>query len=658
MMFPSPADLSSALQIDLGFLVSFVLLGMIFDRESLLGRLVLGLTTMAAIGTYVAWRWFDTLPAFDISPGSLWTYVFFLFEAVATAYTLLSILILLRWQDRGGEADDAQRQLETHGGWPGVDIFICSYNEPLEVLEKAILTALAIDYPDFTVYVLDDTRRGWLRDYCEEVGAQYLTRPDNKGAKAGNLNNGLKATAALSNAPLILVLDADFATFPNILRRTVGLFADPKTAVVQTPQFFYNPDPIQHNLSSSHAWVDDQRIFFDIFQPAKDAWRCAFCVGTSFVVRRDRLAEIGGFPDSAICEDLNLSYHLMPLGYETHWLNERLSVGLSAEGLPEFITQRTRWCLGTIQVALLRDGPIFGRGFTFMQRLHFVHSVMNWLCKPFIVLMLIGPALYWLFDLPAFHADYLSFLRYGVPALIALWTFGGWISNGRTLPLFMEVTHALPAPAVTLTLMSALIRPFGRPFKVTDKGGDRAKSVVRVKMALIFGGLSAITGGSIAWWFLSPYAPAEPSPTDLFNLVWAGVSMILTFVCFLICFERPRHEERFAMDEAAVLAEEGGSPFKGRLTGLSMRTAAIELDPSNAVEGGAAVFLKIDGVRLLPGRVLDLTERTIVVGFEPNADQRRQLILRIFPQPREHVASRANFRQAWTALVRRATRPA
>ena len=50
----------------------------------------------------------------------------------------------------------------------------------------------------------------------------------------------------------------------------------------------------------------------------------------------------------------------MRQGYETHWLNERLSAGLSAEGLPEYISQRTRWCLGTIQVALLKDGPFRG----------------------------------------------------------------------------------------------------------------------------------------------------------------------------------------------------------------------------------------------------------------------------------------------------------
>ena len=44
------------------------------------------------------------------------------------------------------------------------------------------------------------------------------------------------------------------------------------------------------------------------------------------------------------------------------------------------------------------------------------------------------------------------------------------------LPLFMEVTHIMTALAVTVTIASSAVRPFGRPFKVTDKGGDRSIS--------------------------------------------------------------------------------------------------------------------------------------------------------------------------------------
>jgi cellulose synthase (UDP-forming) len=204
-----------------------------------------GLTTGSLLIMYALWRWHDILSTFAFSVQNFWQYFFFAFEAFAIVYTLMSIVILFRSIDRSGQADDAQKKMEREGDFPPVDIFICTYDEPLEILERSILTALALDYPDATVWVLDDTRRRWLREYCAEAGARYITRADNKGAKAGNLNNGLALTAAQTNAPVILVLDADFAPRRDFLKRTVRLLLNPDVAVVQTPQFYYNPDPIQ-----------------------------------------------------------------------------------------------------------------------------------------------------------------------------------------------------------------------------------------------------------------------------------------------------------------------------------------------------------------------------------------------------------------------------
>ncbi len=653
-MFPEPQDLGSVLAFDIGIFVTLLLLSRLLSRDSVMGRALFGASAAAIIVSYGAWRWQETLPPFEWSIGSLWTHAFFGFEAVAIAYTLLSIVILLRWRDRSGDADRCEAILTRRDCWPKVDVFICTYNEPLDVLEKSIIPALAIDYPDFTVWVLDDTRRAWLKDYCESVGARYITRADNQGAKAGNLNNALRHSASDTNAPLILVLDADFAPRRDILRRAVGLFGDPKAGIVQTPQFFYNADPVQHNLMAADSWVDDQRIFFDVFQPAKDAWGAAFCVGTSFVVRRDALNEIGGFPDGAICEDINLSYTLMSRGYETHWLNEPLSLGLSAEGLPEYITQRTRWCLGTMQVALLPDGPLRGRGYTFVQRVHYIHGILNWLCKPFLVLMLVAPSLYWLFGLPAYHADYLGFLRYGLPALLALWIHGGWISGRRTLPLFMEVTHMLPAPAITLTLLSALVRPFGRPFKVTDKGGDRSSSQLRFKLAATFGSISLLSAGGIVWYLISPEAPAEVSSLDLFNLLWAGVAMTMTFAAFIVCFERPRRDEPFAVDERAVVLADDNLPWSCRLTDLSLNSAALSLANAADICASGAITILIADIGFVRAKVETLAERTATISFELSQAQRARMLVKLFSVSSRHrIANRASFGGAFAGLFRR-----
>ena len=652
-MFEAPQDATSVLILDLGILISLLLMDGLLDRTSAAARILFGTTAATLILCYAAWRWHDTLPGGgDRGLALLWPYVFIAFETVAIVYTLMSIVILFRFMDRSREADRAEAYLNASGQWPAVDIFICTYNEPLDVIEKAIIPALAVDYPNATVWVCDDTRRAWLKDYCSTVGAQYLTRPDNTGAKAGNLNNALLQTAERTNAPLILVLDADFAVVPNILRRMVGLFHDQRAAVVQTPQFFFNADPIQHNLMAAEAWVDDQRIFFDIFQPAKDAWGCAFCVGTSFLVRRDRVNEMGGFPHDAICEDINLTYSLMRHGYRTHWLNERLSAGLSAEGLPEYVTQRTRWCLGTIQVALLKNGPFRGRNYSLAERLHYLHGVLNWLCKPFIVLMLAAPSIYWIFDIPAFEADYLSFLRYGVPALLALWVYSGWISGRRTLPLFMEVTHIMTALAITITLASAVIRPFGRPFKVTDKGGDRTASIVRWRMAAGFGGIALLSATSIVWSFVSPYGATEIAPIDYFNLIWAGVAMLFSFVAFLVCFERPRGAERFAIDEPTRV-EVDGSTYAVTLARLGMESALLQGMLRNGIAPGMPMRVWIETAGWVAARVAGSAGCAHEIRLEPNPAQHRALILRLFTTAIDPIARSANLSVALRRLAHR-----
>ncbi|CCE01363.1 cellulose synthase catalytic subunit [Bradyrhizobium sp. STM 3809] len=651
-MFPTASNAASVLSTDLGVLLGLMVMARLLDPARLRDRVLFGVTAASFLMIYTLWRWHDTLPTFDLTLQALWPRLFITLEIVAISYTLMSILILTRSVDRSAQADAAQRAL-ARGEQPAVDIFICTYDEPMEIVERSILAALALDYANKTVWVLDDTRRDWLRSFCDEVGARHLTRPDNKGAKAGNLNNALTATARVSNAPVILVLDADFAPRRDFLQRTVGLLlSEPDIAVVQTPQFYYNPDPIQHNLLASGHWVDDQRFFFDVFQPAKDAWGCAFCVGTSFVVRRERLTEIGGFPHAAISEDLNLTYTLLKRGFRTVWLNEPLSFGLSAEGVPEYITQRARWCLGTIQVALLRDGPLRSRGYSFTQRWHFLHGVLNWLCKPFMVLLLIAPPIYWFAGLPAFEADYLSFLRYGVPALLGTIIYMGWISRSKTLPLFMEATHAVTCFAVTATLLSAAIRPFGRPFKVTDKGGDRSRPRVHGKLAAIFGLIAASSAAAIVWAFVSPNAASEISSIDYFNLLWAGIAMLIAFIAFLVCFELPRSEDQFPIAEAGWLAHRG-EVVPCHVEALSLSSARLAGLRRGATTPGSAMPIHLDGLGWIDASVESVSKKTMQLRLQPSEAQRRQLVVRLFSSSCGVITGQARLRGALAGLARR-----
>ncbi|WP_457106933.1 hypothetical protein [Methylobacterium sp. P5_C11] len=289
------------------------------------------------------------------------------------------------------------------------------------------------------------------------------------------------------------------------------------------------------------------------------------------------------------------------------------------------------------------------------KRPHYLHGVLNWLCKPFIVLRLAAPSIYWIFDIPAFEADYLSFLRYGVPALLALWVYGGWISGRRTLTLFMEVTHIMTALAITLRLASAAIRPFGRPFKVTDKGGDRAVSIVRWRMAAGFGGIALLSAGSIGWSFASPYGATEIAPIDFFNLIWAGVEMLFSFVAFLVCFERPRGAERFVVGEPTRI-EVDGSMYSVTLACLGLESALLQAVLPDGVAPGTPMTAWIEEAGWVSARLAESVDARIEIRLDPDSQQRRALILRLFTTAIDPIARSADLGVALRSLAHRCFR--
>jgi cellulose synthase (UDP-forming) len=615
-------------------------------------RMLFGGLTALLLMRYAVWRVVATMPPSDLGFETLFAWVFLAFEFTAIVYTLMSIHMLVRRRDNHALADRGEAELRRLGAKvPAVDVFICTYNEELAVLEKTIIAAQAIDYPQVKVWVLDDTRRDWLRDYCERKGVHYARRPDNSHAKAGNLNNGLRISADVTNAPYILVLDADFAPQRQIIYRMLGLFADRKVGLVQTPQFYYNADPIQHNLRATDSWVDEQRVFFDVLQPAKDAVDSAFCVGTSFIVRRDLITAAGGFPVGSVCEDIHTTYLLLRHGHVTRWLGERLSNGLSAESIIDYINQRSRWCLGTVQLALLPQGPLRGKGYSLSARMHFLHGLLHWLGKPFMALIMLAPALYWYAGVSVFHASPQAFAAYGLPPLVMFWAYSYWISERRCLPVFSEVSQLVAAMAVTSTLASAMLRPFGRPFKVTNKGLDRSKTVVHWKLVAMFGGLLValqLGGASVA---LSGEAL---TPGDELNLVWTGIALLLCLAALMACVDlpRPEQEERFpwrARTRVRTAAGEG----EARFVNIAADGALVEAKaPLKRLRVGQPLEVYVDTVGWLPARLARKSSAGAELRFDATSEaQREQLVSHVFTVPPSHVAVQVKPWRAASALL-------
>ena len=79
-------------------------------------------------------------------------------ETLISVSMVIFLVTLCRYANRSREADRYEKWLRTlpPEKLPSVDVFLTTYNEGREFVERGIVAAKALDYPRFTVWVLDD----------------------------------------------------------------------------------------------------------------------------------------------------------------------------------------------------------------------------------------------------------------------------------------------------------------------------------------------------------------------------------------------------------------------------------------------------------------------------------------------------------------------
>lgn len=188
--------------------------------------------------------------------------------------------------------------------YPDVDVVIATINEEEKLLQKTIQECLELEYPDKSkihIYICDDGNRKEIKKLAEENKIQYITRNDNKDAKAGNYNNALKYL----KSEYILTLDADMIPKKNFLTDIIPyFFCKEKIGFIQTPQAFYNLDIYQTRFELKDEIPFDQSFFYHELQPEKDKINATVYCGTNAIILRKALDDIGGFATGTLTEDI------------------------------------------------------------------------------------------------------------------------------------------------------------------------------------------------------------------------------------------------------------------------------------------------------------------------------------------------------------------
>jgi cellulose synthase (UDP-forming) len=548
---------------------------------------------------YMVWRVTATAPSGLTSGMGL----FFLFALGLEMLMCVSMVIFLatlsRTTNRSHEADRHEKRLRAlpPDRLPMVDVFLPTYDESPELVERGIVAAKALDYPRFRVWVLDDGRRDWLEQMCAEREVGYIRRPDNKHAKAGNINNALQ----LTSGELFAVFDADFTPHRNFLYRTIGFFlADPRIAIVQTPQHFFNPDVFQINLGLSNVMQDNEREWYDEILASRDAWDCAFCCGTSAVFRRDAIQIIGGIATETVTEDIHTSLKLIQRGYLTRYLNERLSLGLAPENAKSLLIQRRRWARGHVQLLLLMvrqwASKLTARQWLFFAPLHYF---VDFPCRMFFALL---PLIYLWTGWSHFYVPSTSeLLAYLGPAIISLLFLFRWLIPHARVPFLSSATQFYLSARIYPTVLRTLFKPFGAPFRVTPKGRENLHTSDRsakCELALII----ILTIGGIIAGCRSP-GKFYCQTGLLIAICWALCNLVLFGLTLLAVSQRPRlrGEERFPIDRPGSLAAHG----------RKQQCTVVDLSLTGALVAGAADLRPGDSVQLYLDSLIALSATVV-----------------------------------------------
>ncbi len=387
---------------------------------------------------------------------------------------------------------------------PMVSVHIPTYNEPPEMVIETLNALAEVDYPRFEVIVIDNNTkdpRVWepVQAHCRSLGPQFRFFHVDllKGYKAGALNYALERTDA--NAGIIAVIDSDYTVDRQWLKDLVTQFKDSRIGIVQAPQDYRDSDA---GIFKSMCYAE-YRGFFFIGMITRNERNAIIQHGTMTLIRRQVLAELGGWAEWCITEDAELGLRIFEKGYEAAYISTSYGRGLMPDTFGDYKKQRYRWAYGAVQI--LRRHAAFllsskKSRLTSGQRYHFIAGWLPWLADGINLLFnlaALGWSLAMIID-PK-HVDPPLVIFSLLPLSLFAFKVGKLFYLYRTRvksSLFQTLSAAVAGLALSHTIAKAILAGFitrDKPFFRTPKMAKASALVnslaVSVEEILLIGAL-------------------------------------------------------------------------------------------------------------------------------------------------------------------------
>jgi cellulose synthase (UDP-forming) len=476
-----------------------------------------------------------------------------------------------------------------------------------------------------------------------------MTRDNNDHAKAGNINTAFHKTGG----DLVLILDCDHIPTRQFLLHTVGFFYDKKVSFVQTPHWFYNPDPFERNLVTGGRIPVGNELFYKVLQKGNDFWNASFFCGSAAVIRKEHALEVGGIAVETVTEDCHTALRLHSRGYKSVYYDKIMVAGLAPDTFSSYVGQQVRWARGMAQILRL-EFPIFNPklNLTMAQRICYFSATSHFLYGYPRLVYAIAPTLFLLFGINSVQGLGYETLAYAVPHIL-LSLFTNYIIYKHVRFSFwneiFEFAMAFQAGWVT---MLALFNPKLGTFNVTDKGSYISKRTFdwqSMRGLIIVSALVVFSLLSVPFWLL---LRPEDTQAVLVNTMWSGFNLILLAAALLVGFEQPQIRTAHRLDRRLpVVIVSNDQTIMGETLNISETGALVSLEswPNLADEVEIQVMGDFTARVTLTARVIRLSpvndsETFLAIDFvNPTRAQIDALVLVLYSDVQEWYSQKRQY---------------
>lgn len=573
------------------------------------GKILMILTCFFSI-VYLLWRLNFSIPRYAGVAAIVCNIILLLVEGIGFVESLIHYMSMIRLKE--------YTLPEVNGEYPDVDIFVATYNEPVDLLRKTVYGCTQMEYPDKSkvhIYICDDKRRPQMRALAEELGVNYFDRPDNKGAKAGNLN----AALARTSSPYVVTFDADMIPMKSFLMQTIPYFMDAEIrnaqlpddkkiplGFIQTPQCFYTPDVFQYNLYNETRIPNEQDFFYRTIEPAKTQQNCVIYGGSNTILSRAALNAIGGFYTETITEDFATGMLIEAAGFASLGLPKPLASGLSASTFKEHIQQRTRWGRGVISTAKqLKYGK--NKNLTVLQKLNYWSSVFYWYSPVKNLVYILAPMMYAVLAVPMFVCTTKELILFWLPMLICQTIYLPMISNGSMSYTWSGIQEISVMPSLFLPIIQESLGISLTAFKVTDKSKKATGKEKDVKDMIPFFILIALSIFGIVRVIIQ--LKMIHAIGLIAVLFWLLRNLYFCIMALFLIDGRASDGEEVLVKDAELITVSSldGKNFDGITTRLTEHNLSCYFDDANAFKLGQPVAISLmtdEGEMNLKGSVV------------------------------------------------------